>query len=162
MPWDIRHVGSKFEVVDNKGKVYGRHSSRASARRQQAALYASEPQASKVDGAYQFSNEPPAGRDSAYNIAHIAYGNQPGIVNVDAMNGLKQMVTEKVNQDPSSSGQMPNDPGADLSGTVENTDTINWRRQYLNGSNSNRRRKKDDKEIPVKHTWQGQFFPRAD
>lgn len=46
---------------------------------------------------------------------------------------------------------------------ITNVDTINRYKQIINGSNSNRKKKKaDDGEIPVRNTWQGQFFPRRD
>lgn len=162
MPYDIRRHGSQYEVVvQGTGRVVGKHPTRVAAERQQAALYANVPEARKASGEYEFSSEPPPGRNSAYNVEQIAYKTPSGIINVDEINRLKQMRTQKSDQDPSSSGQMPNST-TDLSGTIENTDTINWRRQYLRGSNSNRRPKKKNKkgEIPVDHTWQGQFFPR--
>lgn len=44
---------------------------------------------------------------------------------------------------------------------VTNVDTINRLKQIINGSNSNKKPKKKEKdEQPVKDTWQGQFFPR--
>lgn len=43
MPWDIRREGKSYAVVQrNNGKTVGTHATRASAERQQAALYASE------------------------------------------------------------------------------------------------------------------------
>lgn len=161
MPYDIRRSGSKYEVVvQGTNRVVGTHPTRIAAERQQAALYANVPEARKNNGAYEFSSEPPPGRDSAYNVERIAYKTPSGIINVDELNRLKEMRTQKADQDPLSSGQNPNSH-TDLGGTIENTDTINWRRQYLRGSNSNRRPKKKEKgEIPVNHTWQGQFFPR--
>lgn len=43
MPWDIRREGNAYSVVQrDNGKVVGRHATRASAERQQAALYATE------------------------------------------------------------------------------------------------------------------------
>ena len=160
MPYDIRRHGSQYEVVvQGSGKVVGKHPTRAAAERHQAALYANVPEARKGNGAYEFYSEPPPGRNSAYDVESIAYRTPSGIINIDEINRLKEMRTQKSDQDPLSSGQTPNST-TDLSGTIENTDTINWRRQYLRGSNSNRRPKKDKGEIPVDHTWQGQFFPR--
>lgn len=160
MPYDIRRSGSQYQVVvQGTGRVVGTHPTRTAAERQQSALYANVPEARKNSGAYEFSSEPPPNRDSAYNVERIAYKTPSGIINVDEINRLKQMRTQKADQDPLSAGQAPNST-TDLSGTIENTDTINWRRQYMNGSNSNRRPKKKEKgEIPVHHTWQGQFFP---
>lgn len=44
MPYEIRKNGKRYEVYNpDTGKVYGRHSSRAKARKQQAALYAVAP-----------------------------------------------------------------------------------------------------------------------
>jgi hypothetical protein len=49
---------------------------------------------------------------------------------------------------------MAND-GAD---SIDNTDTINRRRQYINGSKTNKKPKKA--EQPTVNNWQGLFFPR--
>lgn len=49
MPWNVRRSGSQYEVVQqNNGKIVGKHPTRAAAERQMAALYANEPEASKV------------------------------------------------------------------------------------------------------------------
>ena len=50
MPYNIRQQGSRYAVVDDDGKVVGRHSTRAAAERQRRALYANVPDASKVEG----------------------------------------------------------------------------------------------------------------
>ncbi len=42
MPWRIRKMDGKFQVVDYKDKVYGTHPSRKDAEKQLAALWASE------------------------------------------------------------------------------------------------------------------------
>ena len=47
MPYDIRRRGSQYLVVDDNGKVVGRHATRAEAARHQRALYANVPDASK-------------------------------------------------------------------------------------------------------------------
>jgi hypothetical protein len=67
MPWNIRRSGSQYEVVqENNGRVMGKHPTRSSAERQLAALYASEPSASKIsdsgptppiDGSAPISNQ---------------------------------------------------------------------------------------------------------
>lgn len=47
MPYDIRRQGSSYTVVDDKGKVVGRHKTRREAIAHQRALYANVPDASK-------------------------------------------------------------------------------------------------------------------
>ena len=43
MPWTVRRSGNTYEVVqENNGRVVGTHTTRTSAERQRAALYASE------------------------------------------------------------------------------------------------------------------------
>ena len=123
MPWGIRRAGSGYEVINSEtGRVVGKHPTRVSAERQQQALYANVPESRKADAAHDFSSEPPAERDSANDVASIAYSEPAGITNVD---------------------------------------TINRYKQIINGSNSNRKKKKaEDGEMPVENTWQGQFFPR--
>lgn len=123
MPWDVRRAKSGWEVINPEtGRVVGHHPTRRSAEEQQRALYANVPESRKMDGAHDFSSEPPEGRDSAYDVASIAYSEPAGITNVD---------------------------------------TINRYKQIINGSNSNRKKKKaEDGEMPVDSTWQGQFFPR--
>lgn len=50
MPWDIRRSGSTYEVVQrDNGKVVGRHSTRAEAQAQQAALYSTEDDQQKAE-----------------------------------------------------------------------------------------------------------------
>ena len=49
MPWDIRRVGSVYEVVQrDNGQVVGRHRTRVEAESQQAALYSTEDDQEKV------------------------------------------------------------------------------------------------------------------
>ena len=48
MPYSVRGQGSKYVVVDDNGKVVGRHPTRAAAERQRRALYANVPEASKA------------------------------------------------------------------------------------------------------------------
>ena len=45
----------------------------------------------------------------------------------------------------------------DGAGAVDNTDTINRRRQVINGSGN---KKKKEDEQPTTSMWAGQFFPR--
>jgi len=40
MPYRVAKRGSRWAVVDNKGKVYGRHDTKEKALRQVKALYA--------------------------------------------------------------------------------------------------------------------------
>jgi hypothetical protein len=40
MPWHVNKRGSKFVVVDDKGKVYGTHDTHKEAEAQVRALYA--------------------------------------------------------------------------------------------------------------------------
>lgn len=47
MPYDIRRSGSQYQVVGPNGRVMGTHPTQAAAIRQQRALYANEPEASK-------------------------------------------------------------------------------------------------------------------
>ena len=47
MPYDVRRSGSGYVVVDDDGKVVGRHSTRSEAVNHQRALYANVPDASK-------------------------------------------------------------------------------------------------------------------
>ena len=124
MPWDVRRSKSGWEVVNPEtGRVVGHHPTRRSAEEQQRALYVNVPESRKsMEPTHDFSSDVPEGRDSAYDVASIAYSTPPGITNVDTINRLKQII---------------------------------------NGSNSNRRKKKaEDGEMPVQDTWQGQFFPR--
>lgn len=122
MPWDVKRTKAGWEVINAEtGRVVGHHPTRRSAEEQQRALYVNVPESRKSDDAHDFSSEPPADRNSAYDIASIAYSEPAGITNVDTINRLKQIIS---------------------------------------GSNSNRKKKKSEDEIPVDHTWQGQFFPR--
>lgn len=123
MPWGVRRAKSGWEVINSEtGRVVGHHPTRRSAEEQQQALYVNVPESRKVDAAHDLSSEPPAGRDSAYDVASIAYSAPAGITNVD---------------------------------------TINRYKQIINGSDSNRKKKKaEDGEIPTENSWQGQFFPR--
>ena len=47
MPYDIRRRGSTYNVVDENGKVVGRHKTRREALDHQRALYANVPDAKK-------------------------------------------------------------------------------------------------------------------
>lgn len=42
MPWKVKKQGRKYVVVDTAGKVYGTHTTEASALAQLRALYANE------------------------------------------------------------------------------------------------------------------------
>ena len=123
MPWDVRRAKSGWDVVNSEtGRVVGHHSTQTEAEQQQRALYTNVQESRKSDEAYDLSSEPPADRNSAYDIASIAYSAPNGITNVD---------------------------------------TINRYKQIINGSNSNRKKKKaEDGEMPIHNTWQGQFLPR--
>jgi hypothetical protein len=120
MPWNVQRAGSKYEVVQSQtGRVVGTHPTREQANAQLAALHANVQESKKSE---DFSSEPYSDRNSANNIAGIAYSAPSGITNVDTINRLKQII---------------------------------------NGSNSNRNPKKEEKaEQPTESTWMGQFFPR--
>jgi hypothetical protein len=47
MPYDVERRGSSYVVVDDDGKVVGRHDSKQEAVNHQRALYANVPDASK-------------------------------------------------------------------------------------------------------------------
>lgn len=49
MPYGVRRSGSQYVVVDDNGKVVGRHPTRSAAERQRRALYANVPDAKKAD-----------------------------------------------------------------------------------------------------------------
>lgn len=49
MPYDIRRSGSRYVVVDDKGKVVGRHATRQEALNHQRALYANVPDSNKAE-----------------------------------------------------------------------------------------------------------------
>jgi len=50
MPYAIRRSGSRYQVVDENGKVVATHATRAEALRHQRALYANVPDARKGEG----------------------------------------------------------------------------------------------------------------
>lgn len=120
MPWNVQRAGSKYEVVQSQtGRVVGTHPTRDAANAQLAALHANVHESKKSN---DFSSEPFPDRNSAYNIAAIAYKTPSGITNVDTINRLKEII---------------------------------------NGSNSNKKPKKEEKaEQPIDNTWMGNFSPR--
>ena len=93
MPWDVKRTKSGWEVVNAEtGRVVGHHPTKRSAEEQQRALYVNVPESRKMDAAHDLSSEPPADRDSANDVASIAYSAPNGITNVDTINRYKQII----------------------------------------------------------------------
>jgi hypothetical protein len=105
MPWNVQRAGSRYEVVQSQtGRVVGTHSTREQANAQLAALHANVHESSKSSG---FSSEPYPDRNSAYDIASIAYSAPRGISNVDATNRLKEMINGKTNPKQEEKAEQP-------------------------------------------------------
>ena len=108
MPYNVQRSGSKYEVVQSQtGRVVGTHPTKDEANAQLAALYANVHDAKKSD---DFSSEPYPHRNSAYDIASIAYSAPPGITNVDTINRLKEIINgSDSNRDPKKAEQPTQD-----------------------------------------------------
>jgi hypothetical protein len=105
MPWNVQRAGSKYEVVQSQtGRVVGTHPTKEQANAQLAALYANVQESKKSSG---FSSEPYPDRNSAYDIASIAYSAPKGISDVDAINRLKEMISGETNPKKEEKAEQP-------------------------------------------------------
>lgn len=116
MPWDVKRTHSGWEVVNAEtGRVVGQHPTRRSAEEQQRALYVNVPESRKVDAAHDLSSEPAPERNSANDVASIAYSTPSGITNVDTINRYKQIINgsdsnrKKKKKKESAEGELPID-----------------------------------------------------
>ena len=110
MPYNVQRSGSKYEVVQSQtGRVVGTHPTKEQANAQLSALYANVRDAKKSE---DFSSEPYPSRDSAYDVAAIAYKTPSGITNVDTINRLKEIINgsnSNVNPKKEEKAEQPTD-----------------------------------------------------
>ena len=110
MPYNVQRSGSKYQVVQSQtGRVVGTHPTKEQANEQLAALYANVRDAKKSE---DFSSEPYPSRDSANNVADIAYKAPNGITNVDTINRLKEIINgsnSNVNPKKEEKAEQPTD-----------------------------------------------------
>ena len=108
MPYNVQRSGSRYEVVQSQtGRVVGTHPTKEEANAQLGALYANVRDTKKSD---DFSSEPYPDRNSAYDIAAIAYKTPSGITNVDTINRLKEIINgSNSNRNPQKAEQPTQD-----------------------------------------------------